>query len=188
MNAPLDLLALRDVLTAAERAELLARLRAAAARPATVIDPTPQGRLMAQVRRTRRLDLDAETEALVRHHLEALRGRLEAHFGQVLGGLETPQALRYEPGDFFVAHQDGNTPMIHDRSRHRRVSLSLLLSEAADYSGGALVFHGPDERRAIEVAAGDAIAFRAETTHEVLPVETGERYSIAAWWLAPDPA
>lgn len=182
----LDLLSVEGVLSPTDLQVLLAWVRTTTARPATLIDPTPDGRVMPQVRRTQRLDLDVATEGLIRARLEAIKPRLETHFGQSLGELETPQALRYGPGDYFVAHQDGNTPLIHDRSRHRRVSLSLLLSAPQDYAGGELVFHAGDARRTAVVPAGCAVAFRAETTHEVLPLTAGERYSLAAWWLAPD--
>ena len=53
---------------------------------------------------------------------------IEAHFGEELGELEVPQFLRYQEGDYFVAHQDGNTPVIHDSSRFRRISVVLFLS------------------------------------------------------------
>ncbi len=186
MSAGPELLPIETVLAPQDLRALLTALRAAPFQPAAVLDATPSGVVLPQVRRTQRLTLDPAIEALVRDRLEALRPRLEAHFGQVLGELETPQALRYGPGDFFVAHQDGNTPLIHDHSRHRRVSLSLLLSAPVDYAGGELVFHHGDERRTAAVPAGCAVAFRAETTHEVLPLTAGERYSLAAWWLTPE--
>jgi SM-20-related protein len=187
VSGPLDLLPIEAVLSPDDVRALLKSLRATVSRPATVIDRAPGGVVMPQVRRTQRLDLDEGADVLVRARLEALRPRLEAHFDQPLGDLETPQALRYGPGDYFVAHQDGNTPLVHDRSRHRRVSLSLLLSRPGDYAGGDLVFHEGGERRAVAIASGSAVAFRAETTHEVTPVEAGERFSLAAWWLTPTP-
>jgi SM-20-related protein len=184
VSGPLDLLSIDGVLSPADLESLLVILRTAPYQPATVLDPTPSGVVMPLVRRTQRLELEAATETLIRTRLETMRPRLEAHFGQTLGGLESPQVLHYGPGDYFVAHQDGNTPLVHDRSRHRRVSVSLLLSAPDDYAGGELVFHDGAERRTAVIPAGCAIAFRAETTHEVLPVESGERFSIAAWFLA----
>lgn len=140
-------------------------------------------------RRSARLTVAAEIDALLRERLLAVRPRLEAMFGRPLGELEPLQILRYAPGDYFVAHQDGNTPLIHDDTRQRRVSLSLLLSPPQDWTGGQLLFHGPPlqgaRREAAHIAAGGAIAFRAETTHEVTPLEGGERLSVAAWFRAP---
>ncbi|WGM37892.1 2OG-Fe(II) oxygenase [Caulobacter sp. NIBR1757] len=131
-------------------------------------------------RRSTRLTAPAAIEALLRERLLAVRPRLEALFDRPLGDLEPLQILRYGPGDYFVAHQDGNTPLIHDDTRHRRVSLSLLLSPPEDWTGGALLFH-PGQQEA-PGAAGDAVAFRAETTHEVTPLEAGQRLSVAAWF------
>jgi SM-20-related protein len=133
-------------------------------------------------RRSARLTALAEIDTLLRERLLAARPRLEALFDLALGELEPLQILRYGPGDYFVAHQDGNTPLIHDDTRHRRVSLSLLLSPSEDWTGGQLIFH--PGRQVAQVPAGGAIAFRAETTHEVTPLETGERLSVAAWFRA----
>jgi SM-20-related protein len=134
-------------------------------------------------RRSSRLTAPADIDTLLRDCLLAVRPRLEALFDLALGELEPLQVLRYGPGDYFVAHQDGNTPLIRDDTRHRRVSLSLLLSPSEDWTGGQLVFH--PGRQVAQVPAGGAIAFRAETTHEVTPLETGERLSVAAWFRAP---
>jgi SM-20-related protein len=93
--------------------------------------------------------------------------------------------LRYGPGDYFVAHQDGNTGLVFDDSRHRRVSVSVFLNQDS-YSGGALVFHGRypdfDVRHAARASSGEAVFFRSEMTHEVLPVISGERFAIVSWY------
>src|SRR5687767_1637114 len=104
---------------------------------------------------------------------------------------EAPQFLRYETGDFFVPHQDGNTPMIYDESRFRKISVVIFLSTPSDepepetYGGGSLVFHGPfttNERLPLNPAPGTLVAFRSETTHEVTQVTHGERYTIVTWF------
>jgi len=55
------------------------------------------------------------------------------------------------------------------------------------YGGGALVLHGPysgpDLRVPLAPAPGTLICFRAETTHEVMPVTHGERFTIVSWYL-----
>jgi predicted 2-oxoglutarate/Fe(II)-dependent dioxygenase YbiX len=125
--------------------------------------------------------------------LERQRPRVAAHFGRPLDGSEEPQFLRYGPGDYFVAHQDGNTPLVHDRSRFRKVSVVIFMSEQSEqprpgtFCGGSLVLHGPFDRPDLQVAMGPApgtlVAFPAETTHEVLPVTHGERLSIVSWYV-----
>ena len=176
-------LVLPALLTPQDLAQVLAALAAAAGEASRVTGVGPEAAIDL-ARRSTRLALPPATDALLRARLDAARPALEAHFGRPLGLLEPLQALRYGPGDYFVAHQDGNTPLIHDDTRHRRVSLSLLLSAPDDWTGGQLVFHGPGPRQTAQVAAGDAVAFRSETTHEVTPLETGERLSVAAWFRA----
>jgi predicted 2-oxoglutarate/Fe(II)-dependent dioxygenase YbiX len=45
----------------------------------------------------------------------------------------------------FVAHQDGNTPLIRDKARFRRVSIVIYVN--ADYSGGSLLLRTVSEFR-----------------------------------------
>jgi SM-20-related protein len=117
---------------------------------------------------------------------------IEAHFDVALSSCEAPQFLRYETGDFFVPHQDGNTPLVHDHSRFRRISVVIFLSTPSaepmreTYGGGSLVFHGsyatPSPTVSVNPEPGTLIAFRSETTHEVTPVTHGERYTIVSWF------
>jgi predicted 2-oxoglutarate/Fe(II)-dependent dioxygenase YbiX len=115
--------------------------------------------------------------------LESVRERLSDYFRIPLASFEEPQFLRYKEGDYFVAHQDGNTPSIFDDSRHRRVSLIVFLSDPASYSGADLLFHTSfTERVTVPAPRGTAVAFRSELTHEVTPLVTGERYTIVTWY------
>ncbi len=174
-------LTLPGVLSAVDLARVLAGLARATAAPSTV-----NGGQESPARRSSRLSPEPVVDALLRARLEAIRPALEGHFDLPLGELEPLQILRYGPGDYFVAHQDGATPMIWDETRHRRVSVSLLLSDPGAWTGGDLVFHGRrGERSAATAPAGGAIAFRSESTHEVTLLLAGERLSVAAWFRAP---
>ena len=118
------------------------------------------------------------------------------HFAVKLSEYEDPQFLRYQVGDFFVAHQDGNTGMLRLDTDRRLVSTVIFLSREAEtsleegenlYRGGSLVFtnyRAAPERAKFQVRAepGTLIAFRSETTHEVTPVTHGLRYSIVSWY------
>ena len=186
----IDLLQIDGFLDDGARAELLAQLEAAHGAPATVLSADAGGRMDA-ARRTTRVAVPAETRARVKQRLMERRAQLEAHFGIALTECEEPQFLRYQTGDYFVAHQDGNTPMVWDDSRFRRISAVVFLSHRADepapdtYGGGSLLFHAPypsSERVAASAAPGSLVAFRAETTHEVTPVTHGVRYTIATWF------
>ncbi|WP_246680902.1 2OG-Fe(II) oxygenase [Mesorhizobium sp. B3-1-9] len=100
--------------------------------------------------------------------------------------------LHYQEGDFFVPHQDGNTPIIRDESRFRKISMVIFLNGQSDepspedYSGGSLVLHGPYSGPELRVAMlalpGSVVAFRSETTHEVTPVTRNERFTIVSWY------
>ncbi len=188
----IDLLHIEQFLDDDTRARIVAELDAAHGAPATVLSAETAGRVDPS-RRTTRIAVSPETRALVKQRLMDGKAAIEAHFGIAVTECEDPQFLRYETGDYFVPHQDGNTPMIWDDSRFRRISAVVFLSHKADepapdtYGGGALVFHGPyttapDERVAASAAPGTLVTFRAETTHEVTPVTHGVRYTIATWF------
>jgi SM-20-related protein len=188
----IDLLEIDDFLDAAMLAELVAELNASAGSAATVLSRDAGGMVQTSVRKTTRVAVEAETRERVKRRLMEHKARIEEHFGGALDECEDPQFLRYEEGDFFVPHQDGNTPMVWDDSRFRRISAVIFLSQKADeatagtYGGGALLFHGPYPNLDLRVAAGakpgSLVAFRAETTHEVTPVTHGVRYTIATWF------
>ena len=144
-----------------------------------------------RARRTRRVSPAIESVLYVSRRLEEHRQNLERHFGTELGGCEEPQFLCYRAGDFFVAHQDGNTGLLDlDTDRTRRVSVSIFLNPQSTeqregtYGGGALVFSDWRSGSRYEAIGdeGKLIAFRSETTHEVTPVTHGERYVIVSWF------
>jgi SM-20-related protein len=188
----IDLLEIEDFLDAATLAGVVAELERAGGAPATVLSTEPGGVVRPMARKATRVAVSPETRALVKARLMERKGEIEARFGVSVNECEDPQFLRYETGDFFVPHQDGNTPMLHDDSRFRRVSAVIFLSEKSEepapdtYGGGALVFHGPYTGPVIRVEAsaapGTLVTFRAETTHEVTPVTHGVRYTIATWF------
>lgn len=71
------------------------------------------------------------------------------------------------------------------RAEPGQVTGSQALSAAPEsYGGGALVLHGPTSGPDLRVppAPGTLICFCAETTHKVLPVTHGERFSIVSWY------
>jgi SM-20-related protein len=186
----IDLLQIDDFLAGSSCDALRAELLQAGGGPATVSGAA--GTVQPLVRRVTRAAMPAATRERVARLLMARKGELEQHFALSLSTCEEPQFLRYRPGDFFVAHQDGNTPLIHDDTRFRKVSAIIFLSgqSAAPapgcYGDGALVFHGPYSGLQLRVPVapppGTLLCFRAETTHEVLPVTHGERVSIVSWF------
>jgi len=171
--------------------ELIGELRRSSSRPALTYANDNLGSVDERVRKVARLMPSPETVDYVMRRLTAYRESLEEHFKVSLSGCEDPQFLRYRVGDFFVAHQDGNTGLTRlDTDRSRRISLTIFLNHQSErpepnaYCGGSLVFsdwrNGAECRLAGE--AGTLVAFRSEVTHEVVPVTDGERYSIVSWY------
>src|SRR5215510_1370966 len=158
-----DLLLLDDFLDPPTRDAVLTDARAAAGAAATVHG---HGRTEAvtRVRHATQLAVCEATRGLVDRRLSALTPALTERFGVALSAHEPLQFLRYETGGFFVAHQDGNTPLTRDRTRDRRISIVIFLNaQTADtlpdgYTGGELVFHAPyphvDMRQAVVGTAG----------------------------------
>ncbi|HET6976725.1 MAG TPA: 2OG-Fe(II) oxygenase [Pyrinomonadaceae bacterium] len=155
-------------------------MKAAAGSAATVYGSTVSGTVNETVRRTMRVKPADETVALVINKLLESKATIENYFALDLKECEDPQFLRYREGDFFVAHQDGNTGMTLLETEQRLISTVIFLNR--DYSGGALVFSNLRERFSVSGEPGMLVAFRSETTHEVTPVTHGERYSIASWY------
>ena len=159
---------------------IVAEMKTTEASAATVYGKGTSGSVDANVRNTLRVVPSNETIDLVTQRLVACKQAVEEHFSVTLSECEDPQFLRYRVGDFFVAHQDGNTGMLRLETERRRISMVIFLNRA--YRGGALVFTNLSARYQMPADPGTLVAFRSETTHEVTPVTHGERFSIASWY------
>ena len=174
--------------------QIIAELSRSPVARATTYGRSESGYVDETVRRTTQVKPSTETVELVKKRLSDRRAEIGGHFGISLGNIEEPQFLRYCVGDFFVAHQDGNTGLLRlDREQSRKVSIIIFLNyqseapEAGAYGGGSLVFsEWRPGRTAGELRlsgeAGTLAAFPSDTTHEVIPVIHGERYSIVSWY------
>jgi predicted 2-oxoglutarate/Fe(II)-dependent dioxygenase YbiX len=142
-------LLLENFLDSPTRDAVLIDARAAAGAAATVHG---RGRTEAvpRVRQATQLAVCDATRRLVDRRLSDLTPALTERFGVALSAHEPLQFLRYETGGFFVAYQDGNTPLTRDRTRDRRISIVIFLNARTPenlpggYTGGELVFHAPD--------------------------------------------
>ena len=175
-----DLFVATHFLEPSLRDAIVAEMKAAAGSAATVYGSSVSGTIDESVRRTFRVKPSNETVSLVMQKLLESKAAIEEHFALTLSECEDPQFLRYREGDFFVAHQDGNTGLLRLDTEKRLISTVVFLSR--DYSGGSLVFSNLRERYQMSAEPGMLVAFRSETTHEVTPVTRGERYSIASWY------
>ena len=187
-----ELFEINDFLNASTREKLIAEIRESAQSAAGVYGKEACGAVDSLVRKVSRVKISSNTSDYVSRMLFDCREKIERHFGVSINECEDAQFLHYRAGDFFVAHQDGNTHLIFDDSRFRKISLVIFLNAQTEepapetYQGGDLVFHGSfpnySHRQTVKPLAGKLVAFRAETTHEVIPVEGGERFTIVSWF------
>ncbi len=184
---------IRDFLEVDLCADITKTLATAPSNAATVYGAAESGSVVEAIRRTSRVAPPKEIVEQIAHRLSARQQEIALHYGIAVGGYEEPQFLRYRTGDFFVAHQDGNTGMMRsEREQWRKISVVIFLnqhsetSQAETYGGGALVFsewrRRPHGKFPFHGEPGSLVAFPSETTHEVIPVTHGERYSIASWY------
>lgn len=148
-----------------------------------------------RVRRVRQVSVSKETIAYVSRRLKDQRAPIARHFEIDLDSFEPPQFLCYRVGDFFVAHQDGNTGLVNlDTDRTRRISVSIFINnqsatpEPDTYAGGALAFSDwrTGSRHEVVGEAGMLVAFRSELTHEITQVTQGERFAVVSWFRTND--
>jgi PKHD-type hydroxylase len=70
----------------------------------------------------------------------------------------------------------------------RKVSVVVGLNDPAHYTGGGTeIFYGGGENPTLRLGAGDAIVFPPYVMHRAIPVETGERWTLALWFLGDRP-
>jgi SM-20-related protein len=174
--------------------EMVQRLAKAEAIAAPIYGTSDSTSVDERVRKVTQLVAPPEISSLILRRLDELMEVVAERFTLPLTRCEEPQFLRYRTGDFFVAHQDGNTGMLQsEREQFRKVSLVIFLNrqsepvEPGSYSGGSLLFSDwhPARRSqqfALRGEPGTLVAFPSETTHEVVPVTHGERYSIVSWY------
>ena len=179
-----------DFLDLAACARLVDEVRHSDATAALTYGKTDTGIIDEHTRKVRKVALGGHAIASMISKLRDELPRLREHFQLPLADFEEPQFLWYGPGDFFVAHQDGNTGLLQlESDRCRRVSLTIFLNRQStgassdSYSGGSLVFTDRLSGGRVSVAgdAGQLIAFRSELTHEVTPITHGDRFVVVTW-------
>ena len=181
-----NLLTIRSFLDPGTCRQIVAEMHAAAGQPASVYGTEERGAVQVGIRKTTLVRVSDEIRDLVRQLILERKDALEEHFSRGVRECEQPQFLRYQTGDYFVPHQDGNTLLIRDDTRFRKLSVIIFLNSAEQpFEGGSLLLHGAypdlDERLPIKNELGSLVVFPAETTHEVTPVTAGERFTIVSW-------
>ena len=184
VESPAPVLIVPRVLDEAWCVELISKWRRDGA-AATGVEASRSGR---------RVDVVADDRKRRRDHVVSDPGllpRLTSHVGRrVIPELQKAFAYRAsrfegfkivcygaEEGGFFHAHRDNLSPA----TAHRRFGLTVNLN--GGFEGGELRFpeYGPDLYRP---PAGAAILFSSSLLHEVLPVTSGERFSLLSFLFA----
>lgn len=104
----------------------------------------------------------------------------EAYQFDLSGFVEPLQFTCYGPSQYFGWHAD----IGGDSTSLRKLSLSIQLSPASDYEGGALDFHGAAEMP-VARQQGTAVSFPSYLAHQVSPVSGGLRRALVAWAYGP---
>jgi PKHD-type hydroxylase len=115
------------------------------------------------------------------HRLGVLFAQANRHYGlELIGLVEALQYTVYGPEQHFDWHIDLGS----GQTSARKLSMTVQLSEAGDYSGGALEFiNAPSPAAAREIGA--ATVFPSYLAHRVAPVQSGVRRSLVAWAYGP---
>jgi PKHD-type hydroxylase len=99
---------------------------------------------------------------------------------ELTGFMEALQYTVYGPADKFDWHID----LGPDSISARKLSVSVLLNDPAEYEGGKLEFLNVP-RSGEALPAGSAVFFPSYMTHRVAPMTRGVRRSLVAWGYGP---
>lgn len=120
---------------------------------------------------------------------ERLTDRIQAvndadyHFA-LSGLLEPLQILRYDAPDkpdAHAGHYDWHQDFGADYMACRKLSMTVQLSDPADYDGGRLVLLDPGPKEMNYVERGAGIVFPSWSPHCVTPLTRGRRYALVIW-------
>lgn len=133
------------------------------------------------------LDHDAPDTAWIAARLTRLVAEVNREvFNFALTGFDEDIQLteyRAEVAGFYDWHADIGGRGI---PQSRKLSLTVQLSDPADYDGGALELNSRGEPEVAPCGRGTAIAFPSYVLHRVTPVTRGVRRSLVVWVHGPD--
>ena len=98
--------------------------------------------------------------------------------------MESVQVTRYDKNHFYGWHSDYGTSA--DKGLTRKLSMSIILTDPEEYSGGKLQFIDYQGKvQNVDKTRGTVVVFDSRTPHRVTPVLRGQRISLVAWMMGP---
>ena len=98
---------------------------------------------------------------------------------------EPAQFTEYPKKGFYDWHMDLNAFGNTGEHPIRKISMTCLLSNPADFSGGELTFSDAGQQKPLDLKQGQAIFFASFLRHKVAPVKKGIRQSLVMWFGGP---
>lgn len=126
------------------------------------------------VRADARKELQKVVVAALERHRDFHRTVLPRH-------IRPPLISRYREGMAYGKHVDSALMGPQSARERSDVSITVFISDAADYDGGELVIHGSFGAQRVKLPAGAAVAYPSTSLHEVAPVTRGERLVAVTW-------
>lgn len=130
------------------------------------------------------IERNAETEQFYARIAQLVLQLNQRFYRFALTGLENFQYTVYDgpEGGHYGWHIDYG----RQSARPRKISLSIQLSDPADYEGCELQFQVDSKPAIAPRARGTLIAFPAFFLHRVTPVLSGTRKSLVVWATGPE--
>ena len=99
---------------------------------------------------------------------------------------EPAQFTVYPKKGFYDWHMDLNAFGAQGSHPVRKISMTLLLSDPSEFTGGELMFSEMgNNQKPLDLKQGQAIFFASFLRHKVAPVKKGVRKSLVMWFGGP---
>ena len=98
---------------------------------------------------------------------------------------EPAQFTVYPKKGFYDWHMDLNAFGEQGQNPIRKISMTCLLSDPSEFTGGDLLFSEMGDNKPLPLKQGQAIFFASFLRHKVAPVKKGVRKSLVMWFGGP---
>lgn len=94
--------------------------------------------------------------------------------------IQSPLISRYVPGMAYGRHID-DALMGRQKKVRTDVSVTIFLSDPAEYDGGELIIYNNEEQQKYKLPAGSAAVYPSGALHRVAEVTRGVRFAAVTW-------